>query len=348
MRITFLINRIETEVATSTTNLLGFWAAKLGHTVHFMALDRLTYLPDGRIGGMAARGPGRGVRTQATFLARMQGPRAQLERITSDDMDVLWLRYNPSEELEEERWWGQDAGILFGRLAVERGVLVLEDPDTLAFARDKLYFQHFPEALRPRTLITRELAEIRNFQQEVGGRIVLKPLAGYGGASVFMANEGDSNLHSIVDAVARWGFVMAQEYLPANAEGDIRLFLVNGEPLEVDGRVAAIRRVAAEGDFRANMTAGGKPQRARITDEVRALAALAGPKLRLDGIFLAGLDIIGDKIVEINSMSCGGLNAASRLERREFGRAVIELIERKLELRHHYGSALSNRVLATM
>ena len=348
MRITFLVNGVEGVEDTSATAVLALWAARRGHTVHLLSLDRLTYWPDGRIGGVAVRGPGRGVRSQQSLVRTLRSARAVRERITTDDMDILWLRYNPSEEVEAERYWGQDAGVLFGRLAVERGVLVLNDPDTLAYARDKLYFQHFPEAVRPRTLITRDLDEIRGFQQECGGRLVLKPLTGYGGADVFLLDGPDANLKAIADAVARSGFILAQEYLPAIGDGDTRLFLVNGEPLVVDGRVAAIRRIAAPGDFRANMTAGASAARARIGETELELARTVGPKLRQDGIFFAGLDIIGDRIVEINTISTGGLTSASRLEKRDFGAAIMERLERKLELRRHYGAALSNRALATM
>lgn len=348
MRITLLVNRVETEADYAATILLAFWAARRGHTVHLMSLDRLTYYPDGRVGGEAVRAPGRMVRTPISLVKTLRSARAPRERITTDDMDILWLRYNPSEEVEAERYWGQDAGILFGRLAMDRGVLVINDPDTLSYARDKLYFQHFPEAVRPPTLITRDVDEIRRFQKQCGGRLVLKPLTGYGGQDVFMLDGADTNLNAITDAVARSGFIMAQQYLPAISEGDTRLFLVNGEPLVVDGRYAAIRRIAAAGDFRANMTAGAKAARARITDTTLELARIVGPKLRQDGIFFAGLDIIGDRIVEINTISTGGLTSASRLEKRDFGDAVVRLLERKLELRRHYGPALPNRVLATM
>jgi glutathione synthase len=84
-------------------------------------------------------------------------------------MDVFWLRYNPSEEVENDRAWAQHAGVLFGRLAMARGVIVLNHPDTLAYAIDKLYFQHFPEAVRPATIVTRDMEEIRRFHEDCGG-----------------------------------------------------------------------------------------------------------------------------------------------------------------------------------
>jgi glutathione synthase len=314
--------------------------------VHMLGIDQLTYLPDGRIAGTAVIPPASS-RTKESFLAAVQDPRAPRERITSDDMDVLWLRYNPSEELERERHWAQDSGLLFGRLAMDRGVIVLNHPDTLAYAIDKLYMQHFPEEIRPVTLVTREIDEIRRFYEE-RRRIVIKPLSGYGGADVFLVERDGKNLNQMVDAILRSGYVMAQEYLPAATDGDTRFFMVNGEPLVVDGKVAALRRVNSTEDFRSNMTAGARPKRAKITDRIMELAGIVGPKLKRDGIFFAGLDIVGDRIVEINTISTGGLNAASVLEGVEFAPEVIRLVERKVAIRQAYGGHISNIELATM
>lgn len=346
MRITFLVNKVATEVPTATTTILCHAAAKRGHTVHILGLDQLTYLEDGRVGGHAHVAPA-AARTKESFLAALQQKDARRERITTDDMDVFWLRYNPSEELENERQWGQHAGILFGRLAMAQGVIVLNHPDTLAYAIDKLYFQHFPEAVRPATIVTRDIEEIRRFHERCGGKVVLKPLTGYGGADVFLVEKDLTNLRQMVETIQRGGFIMAQEFLKGD-RADTRFFLVNGEPLTVDGSYAALRRVAQGEDFRSNMTAGGKPRKARVTDRMLELASIVGPKLKRDGIFFAGLDIVADRIVEINCISTGGLNAAGRLQKVDFAPAVIELIERKVDIRREYGGHISNIELATM
>lgn len=347
MNLTIIVNDVATEVPPAGTTVLARAAALLGHDVYLMGLDQLTYYPDGRIGGMARKASARS-RTKETFLAALQAPDAPTELVTSDEMDVLWLRYNPSEEIERERHWAQDAGVLFGRLAMERGVIVLNHPDTLAFAMDKLYMQHFPEDVRPATLVSREVEEIRSFYEEYGRRMVIKPLSGYGGADVFLVEDDAKNLNQMVEAILRSGYVMAQEFLPEASEGDTRFFMVNGEPLEVDGHIAALRRVSETEDFRSNMSAGGKPKKAQVTDRMLEIAAIVGPRLKRDGIFFAGLDIVGDKVVEINCISTGGLNATSVLEEVDFPRAVIRLLERKVEIRRHHGPHIGNLELATM
>jgi len=347
MRITFLLNDVATEVPPATSTILARAAARAGHTVRLLGVDQLTYLPDGRIAGNAVIPPATS-RSKETFLAAVHDPDVPREWITSDDMDVLWLRYNPSEELERDRHWARDAGFLFGRLAMDRGVIVLNHPDTLTYAVDKLYLQHFPEEVRPVTLVTREVEQIRKFHEANGRRIVIKPLSGYGGADVFLVEEDGRNLNQMVEAVLRSGFVLAQEFIAAAEKGDTRFFLVNGDPLVVDGKVAALRRVNDSDDFRANMTAGAKPMKAKVTDRMMELAAIVGPKLKRDGIFFAGVDIVGDKIVEINTISTGGLNAASVLAGVEFAPEVIRLIERKVEIHRRYGGHISNIELATM
>ena len=345
MRLGIVVNHAATEHAHAATTVLTRSAVTRGHRVHLLDVEALTYFPEGAVGGGAIRVPPGDYPDGEALVGMIRREDVARERVDSADLDVLWLRYNPSEMGGEERW-GAMAGMLFGRLAVEAGVLVLDDPDALLWAEGKLYLQHFPEACRPRTLVTRSLDAIRQFHRDCGGRMVLKPLDGYGGADVFLVDEQATNLATIVESLGRRGYVIAQEFLPAAAQGDIRLFVMNGEPLQREGHYAAIRRVCVEGDFRSNMTVGGRAERATITDVELELARLVAPRLKADGIFLAGLDIVGDRLVEINTISPGGLWSASRLEGVDFGETVIEAIERKLE-RRLAEPGMSNRELAS-
>src|SRR5690606_34675179 len=119
------------------------------------------------------------------FLAELQAEDGLEERIQVDDLDVLMMRYDPAEE-HRDRPWAQTSGILFAELAANRGVIVLNDPRTLASAINKTYFQQFPELVRPRTLISRNVGEIKDFIAEQEGNAVIKPLQGSGGQSVFL------------------------------------------------------------------------------------------------------------------------------------------------------------------
>ena len=152
----------------------------------------------------------------------------------------------------------------------------------------------------------------------------------------------------MVEAVSRDGYVIAQEYLPAAAEGDIRLFLMNGLPMRYKGKYAAFRRVRTGDDMRSNIHAGGRLRQAEITAEHLKLAEMVRPKLVQDGMFLVGLDIVGDKLMEINVFSPGGLGSAQKFEKVNFAHAVIEALERKVQYMSYYRRNFDNDEMATL
>lgn len=347
MRIAFLLNDVDTEHPLAATTVIARAAAVMGHTVYMTGVGDLSYYSDGHLGLLCRTAPEGGAEDQAAFLAAVQGRDAERTAVSSADIDVLYLRYNPLEAMENAPW-ALDAGMAFGQMAVRQGVIVLSHPYTLPIVVSKLYLEHFPESIRPKVVITRSYDEIVRFHAEQEGRIVLKPLRGYGGKDVFLVDEDADNLHQIVESIARGGYVLAQEYLPEAKDGDTRLFLFNGRPLVVDGKYAALRRVSGSADFRSNMTAGGKPAKAEVTPRMLEIAETVRPRLLADGIFDVGLDIVGDRLVEINAISSGGLNAAGKLEGADFGGAVVRLIERKVDHRRRYGAQLRNRALAVL
>ncbi|MCW8982025.1 MAG: glutathione synthase, partial [Altibacter sp.] len=144
-------------------------------------------------------------------------------------------------------------------------------------------------------------------------------------------------------------FVIAQEYLPEAKNGDIRLFLMNGVPLQAeDGQYAIMKRVNASGDIRSNIHAGGRPQKAKISDQILELAEIVRPKLVQDGMFLVGIDIVGDKLMEINVFSPGGLNVMGDMYETDFSTQVIRSIEKKVHYNNTYEDYLFNSRLATL
>jgi len=212
-----------------------------------------------------------------------------------------------------------------------------------------MYFQLFPEEVRPRTLITRDRDEIKQFADAEGGNIVLKPLQGSGGTGVFLVQENQmANLNQMIESISKDGYIIAQEYLPAAAEGDTRLFLMNGLPLKYKGKYAAFRRVRTGDDMRSNIHAGGKLRQAEITDSHLRLAEIVRPKIVQDGMFLVGLDIVGDKLMEINVFSPGGLGSAQKFEKVNFSHAVVEALERKVAYMSYYRRRFDNVEMAIL
>ncbi|MDH3456221.1 MAG: glutathione synthase, partial [Gemmatimonadota bacterium] len=290
MKLGFVVNDVKTEEAGYTTSRLAVAAINLGHEVWVMGVGDMAYDPDDTVSARAVRAPKAKYKTSESYLKDLSGPKAVKDRIAVDELDVLMLRNDPASDAIA-RPWAAGAGHVFGRVAMRHGVAVFNDPNGLSKATNKMYFQGFPEEVRPRTLITRDRAEIKAFAKEEGGSIVLKPLQGSGGESVFLVRPDDvPNLNQMIDAVSRDGYVIAQEYLPAAAEGDMRLFLMNGLPLRYKGKYAAFRRVRTGGDMRSNIHAGGKLRQAEIDSTALRIADMVRPKLVQDGMFLVGLD----------------------------------------------------------
>ncbi len=348
MRIGFVINELETELDDYTTTRLAITALSMGHEAWYIEVADFAYDPDGSIVARAHAAPGRKYTTGATYLAAMRGEKGIEERINVAELDVVLLRSDPSADAIERPWAAQ-AGVLFSRRAMRQGLVVLNNPDGLAKALNKMYFQDFPEEVRPRTIITRDRADIKAFAKDAGGKIVLKPLQGSGGQSVFLVRpEDSSNLNQMIDAVSRDGYIVAQEYLPAAEKGDTRMFLMNGTPLMESGKYAAFRRVRSGGDMRSNISAGGSVAKAKIDDVALRIADLIRPKLVMDGMFLVGLDIVGDKLMEINVFSPGGLGSAESFEKVDFTRTVIGALEQKVSYAEHYRRTAESAVIAML
>ncbi len=348
MRIGFVVNDVKTEEPGYTTTRLAMAAINRGHESWIIGAGDFAYDVDEKIHARARSTQKKQYKSSEIWLRELQGKTAKRERITVDDLDVLMLRSDPSTDTGL-RSWAQQTGIIFGRAAMRHGVIVLNDPNGLAKAMNKMYFQLFPEEVRPKTLITRDRAEIKQFAKDLGTNIVIKPLQGSGGTNVFIVKIDDlGNLNQMVDAVSRDGYVIAQEYLPAAIDGDTRLFLMNGVPFRYKGKYAAFRRVRTGDDIRSNIHAGGKLRQAELTDEHFRLAEIVRPKLVQDGMFMVGLDIVGDKLMEINVFSPGGLGSAQKFEKVNFSHAVIEALERKVDYMAYYRRNFDNLELSSL
>ena len=347
MKFGFLVNEVKTEQAGFTTIRLAQEAINRGHEAFVFGVGDLAYDPDERVRARATTVAGKSFKSNERFFKELQSKKAIRKRVAVDELDVLMLRNVPSDDCIS-RPWASTAATEFGRVALRRGVIVVNDPNGLAKASSKLYLQLFPEEVRPKTLVTRDNAEIKAFARDLK-TIVLKPLQGSGGASVFLVRPDDiPNLNQMIDAVSRDGFVIAQEYLPAAAAGDTRLFMMNGRPLQVKGKYAAFRRIRSGGDMRSNLHAGGKLAAAEVTSEALRIAEIVRPKFIQDGMFLVGLDVVGSKLMEINVFSPGGLGSAQKFTRINFSRYVIGALERKVEYVRNYGANFNNVELCSL
>ncbi|MCS6857705.1 MAG: glutathione synthase [Deltaproteobacteria bacterium] len=203
--------------------------------------------------------------------------------------------------------------------------LIINDPRGLREANEKLYALHFPE-LMPRTIVTSEKESIIEFMETHGGMAVIKPLYGAGGHNVFLLRTEDPNHNAIIENLTEEGqsLVMVQQYLPEVSQGDKRILLVDGEA------IGAILRIPRPNDLRSNLHAGGRAAPAAIDDADRRIIDAMKERLRADGLFFVGLDVIGGKLTEVNVTSPTGIQQMSRFSGQNLSARVLDWIEKRL------------------
>jgi glutathione synthase len=218
-----------------------------------------------------------------------------------------------------------DQGYLYATLMLEcaRGkTLILNDPRGIRDANEKLYALHFARHM-PRSLVSSERDRILSFMNDVGGKAVIKPLHGAGGAGVMMIAAEDKNTRSIIELLTHEGDheAMVQEFVPSVVKGDKRVLLLEGKVL------GGINRVPRADDLRSNIHVGGRVEPCEVTPKERAVVADIAPKLLADGLIFVGLDFIGERLTEVNVTSPTGIQELSRHVGRDVAVDVIAWIE---------------------
>jgi glutathione synthase len=233
-----------------------------------------------------------------------------------DDVDAVFIRKDPPF----------DRAYSYATLLLERargGPLVINDPRGLRDANEKLYALHFQEWM-PRTIVTSDRDAVFTFVDEVGGSAVIKPLDGAGGVGVMKLDRADKNARAIADVITHEGrhLAMVQEFLPDVTRGDKRVLLLDGELL------GAILRVPRGDDIRSNIHVGGHVEPCELTPREHELVAAVAPRLRADGLVFVGLDVIGERLTEVNVTSPTGIQELARFTGTKPAAKVIEWTER--------------------
>ena len=240
-----------------------------------------------------------------------------------DSLDVILMRKDPPFNQE----------YVYVTYLLERveslGTLVVNKPQSLRDANEKLFTAWFQEFCAP-TLVTRNAQRLRSFLVEQG-EIVLKPLDGMGGASIFRVAQQDPNLSVILETMTEHNqrFVMAQRYLPEIVDGDKRILIVNGVPVPY-----ALARIPQPGESRGNLAAGARAEGRPLTERDREIAEAIGPELRRRGLIFVGLDVIGGSLTEINVTSPTGIQELDRQFDLNIAGDLLNAIEALLKERH--------------
>ena len=212
--------------------------------------------------------------------------------ISCRSLDVILMRKDPPFDME----FVYSTYLL--QLAQEQGTLVVNNPQSIRDANEKLFTAWFPQCC-PTTLVSRNESDFRAFIDKHED-IILKPLDGMGGSSIFRVKKGDPNIGVIIETLTNLGRVtaMAQKFIPEISDGDKRILMVNGEPIPY-----CLARIPAKGETRGNLAAGGRGEARPLTEKDKWIAAQVGPTLKAKGLMFVGLDVIGEFLTEINVTS---------------------------------------------
>lgn len=251
----------------------------------------LRYIAPGSLGVVAGRAWARSADLRVCDSASDWFSLGDFEAHPLGELDCVLMRKDPPVDAN----YLHDTQIL--SLAEAEGVCVVNAPAGLRDLNEKLAALLFPE-LCPPTLVSRDRASLRDFIEEHGD-CVLKPLDGMGGRSIFRVRAGEDNLNVILETLTGQGqLAMAQRYLPAIVEGDKRVLLIDGEPVPW-----CLARIPQGTEFRGNLAAGGRGEGRPLRDAEYAIAAKVGPEMKRRGMLFVGLDVIGDRLTEVNVTS---------------------------------------------
>lgn len=236
------------------------------------------------------------------------------------ELDVILMRKDPPLDMQ----YIHTTYLL--ELAEASGVLVVNKPQSLRDANEKLYTAWFPQCCPP-TLVSRDMNELRRFLDEHGD-IIIKPLEGMGGMSIFRLKQGDPNISVAIELLTANGcqYIMAQRYIPEITQGDKRILLVDGEPVPY-----ALARIPAAGETRGNLAAGGRGEGVALTERDYWICQQVKPTLQAKGLMFVGLDVIGDYLTEINVTSPTCIRELDRQFNLDIGGQLMNAINNKLE-----------------
>jgi len=310
LKIGVIMDPIEKiNIDKDTTFVLILEAQQRGHEVYYMLLEDLFIragMPYGRFRPVHVV---RGI------------PHYELGDLATgplDDFHVVLMRKDPPF----------DMNFFFAThllsLVHEGKCFVMNNPKGLREANEKLYALRFPEQI-PQTLVSSDMGRLKEFMDELGGEMIIKPLEGCGGSGVFYLNTQDRNTNSILEMATDNGrkMIMGQRYLPEIRQGDKRIIVLNGEPL------GAVLRVPLEQETRGNIHVGGTCVHTEVTPRDKEICQALAPLLREDGLHFVGLDVIGGFLTEVNVTSPTGIQEINALNQVRLETQVIDFIEQK-------------------
>ena len=302
--IVFVVNRIDELKLHQTTTRLIAEACRVSTRVAVTDVLSLAVRSPTDIRGLAVVIAGGSPQTPADICRLVTSPLR--EEIPLHEANLVMLRTSPGRDLGLA--WAHRLCLQVARLVRDAGVSVVNDPVGLERASSKLYGACLPSDISPATLVAHSWVQARDYIVSLGKPVVIKPLLGSQGRDVFFVHDADEqNLSQLCELLGQTGYLVIQEFMPDAIRGDIRVLLLDGKVLEVGGVLAAVHRVPRVGEFRSNIALGAKATPVELTEVQRRVARRTAEIVLEDGIRFSGLDLVGDRVVEVNVYSTGGL-----------------------------------------
>ena len=245
--------------------------------------------------------------------------REAYQDLSLTELDVILMRKDPPFDNE----FIYTTHLL--AVAEAAGVLIVNRTQSLRDFNEKLFATHFPQCCPP-VLVSRSEERLKAFHAEHKD-VIFKPLDGMGGSSIYRIKEDGLNLGVVIETLTKFGqeTVMAQRYIPEIVDGDKRILMINGEPIDY-----ALARIPSQGETRGNLAAGGRGEGRPLSERDRWIAAQVGPKLREAGLLFVGLDVIGDYLTEINVTSPTCIRELNDQFGLDIGMQLMDCIEEQL------------------
>jgi glutathione synthase len=331
MRIAFLVGELAQQQPTWGGLYLAWAAYRREHEVCFVSDHALSFLDNGQILATTVRVRAGDYPRPIDYHHALLSPDAVREEDALTGFDVVFLRHNPL----------RDPAILPASPIVDfcwrlraGGTFVVNDPEGVYRAYGRLYLSDLPVTARARSLVSRMPDKIKAFLDELSGPAILKPLSRGGREKVFrIRSRRSKNLNAIISAITKDGYALAQEYIPEAEQGEKRLLLLQGAPLRIGHDVAIYRRLPA---LSGTPKHTHKPERCDYGPAEERLVELVRPRLLADGLYYVTMDIAGDKILEINAFSPGGLHTLREFFHLDAAAIIIAHLERRVRLRAAY------------
>ncbi|MFO7861116.1 MAG: glutathione synthase [Desulfosalsimonas sp.] len=322
MQIAFVMDRLETiDPVFETTTALMYECNQRGHSVFFLEPHDIYVRRQHIVARMKEITVARDLSIKQYWdqiIAQQQKESLSFEELT--ELDAVFLRKDPPLNYNSVEFLAP----------IRNQVFMINDPCGMVLGNSKLYTLNFPDLI-PETHISRDPFRLRKIIDNFGGDMVIKPLGRFGGQGIIKVSTREpENLNSLIHyyvgahkPYADREQIMVQEYLKAVKEkGDVRILMLNGEIL------GAMCRKPPDGSFRTNIHAGGKAFAHAVTPRERQICEEIRPRLIADGLYFVGLDLIDEKLIEVNCVSPGGIPRINRVENIRIETRVIDFVEK--------------------